>query len=105
MRRSEELTRAIAGRVEERKRELMAMSPAELRGLPEHTPETFVAPGGRSFEMAVWHVRTEQGEDLFAVQCLRTGILGFNRMFADGFVLQADGATREAEDRLLWQFL
>jgi hypothetical protein len=74
-----------------------------LRKLHPWTPEPFSACG-KSQVFGVWHDPTVEGEDLFVTQCKRRIFLGFGRMFAEGFVLDAEGQTRDAEDEQMWDY-
>ena len=99
----EPIDQEIADRVMSRKRELVATPPEKLRKLPLYTPEPFAACG-KPQELGVWHDTTPDGEDLIVTQCKRTIFLGYGHMFAEGFVLNADGETRDAEENLMWDY-
>ena len=97
------IDKAILDKVTQRKQELMKNSPDELRKLPLYTSEPFTACG-KLQEFSVWHDKTSKGEDLFVTQCKRTIFLGFGNMFAEGFVLNSSGQTRDAEEELMWDY-
>ena len=94
---------AIKERVADRKRQLMALPPDELRRLPLYTVEPFSAEG-KVQELGFYHDKTRKGEDIIVVQCKRLIFLGYGHMHAEGFVLDASDKTREAEEDLLWDY-
>ena len=97
------IDQAIKDKVAGRKQELMALSPEALRGLPLYTPEPFTA-GGKPQGLGFYHDKTPKGEDIVVVQCKRRIFLGYGHMYAEGFVLDASGRIREAEEELLWDY-
>lgn len=97
------IDQAIFDIVTSRKRQLMRLRPAELRELPKYASEEFDAVG-RTQLLSVYHDKTPQGEDLFVAQCKRRIFMGFGFMFAEGFVLDSSGQTREPEEELMWDY-
>src|SRR4051812_9863677 len=94
---------AIKDRVANRKRQLMALAPEDLRRLPIHTPEPFDACG-KTQELGFYHDKTDRGEDIIVVQCKRRIFLGYGHMHAEGFVLDSLDKIRDAEEELLWDY-
>lgn len=94
---------AISDKVLARKRELMGVTPSELRGLAAFISEPFTA-GGKPQELGIWHDKTKAGDDIFVVQCKRHVFLGYGHMFAEGFVLDSADHVRDANEELMWEY-
>lgn len=102
--KNDEIDKLISERVKLRVDELQQLSANELRELPTYSEERFEV-GGKHQVLGVHRDLLENGEVLIVVQCKNTRYLGFGYMAAKGFVVSASGQLREAEDKLMWEYV
>ena len=102
--KNDEIDKVISERVNRRMEELRSLSPDELRKLPPYAEEHFEV-GGKPQVLGVYRDPIENGEVLIVVQCKNTRYLGFGYMVAKGFVVNVSGQLREAEEKLMWEYV
>lgn len=84
---------------------LRTKSPDELRGMAPQNEELDVYIDGKKQTVITWHDVPEPGQHRFVVAAYSPAYLGLaSRISAMGFLLLADGSTRDLTDRELSRF-
>jgi len=97
----------IADVVKSRKETLRTRDAQTLRALPSYSSEE-LSIENRTFTIGIYRETISPDENLIVVQCYNQKSkflwMTAGTMHAEGFVIQADGSLREAEDKLLWDY-
>jgi hypothetical protein len=101
---NKEIDKIVSEKVCARLEALRNQGADALRALPSEDVEELEI-SGKKLNFCTYRDQLENNETLIIVQCKNTRYLGYGHMFAEGLVVSSSGDIRNAEEKLMWEYV
>jgi hypothetical protein len=102
--KNEEIDKLVSEKVHSTIESLKSKGARSLRELPAESIEELEV-GDKKLTFCVYRDQLQNSETLIIAQCKNTRFLGYGKMFAEGIVVNEAGNIRDAEEKLLWEYV